>query len=67
MTHLWIDEWAGAAQAARMLGISVKMLKNLDPAELPFMRVGSRGDRRYRLTDIDRYITDHTVTERRAR
>lgn len=43
-----------ATQVAWILGLHVNTVKRLD--ELPYFRVGSRGDRRYRREDVRAYI-----------
>jgi excisionase family DNA binding protein len=53
--------WLTAVEAAELLGIHVNTLKRLPPEDLPFFRVTTRGDRRYRLTDIDDYIEARMV------
>jgi len=47
-----------AAEVARMLHLHVNTVKRLgDRGELPFYRVCSRGDRRYRLRDVEAFLT----------
>lgn len=46
---------------AALLGIHRHTVKRLDPADLPYFRVGTRGDRRYRVVDVERYIKERTV------
>lgn len=48
-------------EAAAMLGMSIKAVKKLPAPELPFFRVGSRGDRRYMRADVERYIERRMV------
>jgi len=39
-----------------MLGVHRNTLKRIPADELPFYRIGARGDRRYRPTDIRSYL-----------
>lgn len=48
-------------EAARRLGVSPRTIKRMHPSTLPVLRVGSRGDRRYSVESIDRYIVEHTT------
>lgn len=50
-----------AREAAVHLDVHVNTLKRIPPAELPFYRVGFRGDRRYRLDDVRAYIERRMV------
>jgi len=45
-----------------MLSLNVNTVKRIPPTELPFYRIGTRGDRRYRPEDIEQYLR-----EKRAR
>ena len=46
-----------AAQAvAELLGVHVNTVKRMDPTELPYYRIGHRGDRRYRRGDVQAYL-----------
>ena len=47
------------AEVARHLGCHPNTVKRIPPRELPFFRIGSRGDRRYELDDICSYIERH--------
>ena len=49
-------------EVARMLSLNVNTVKRIPPTELPFYRIGTRGDRRYRPEDIEQYLR-----EKRAR
>jgi hypothetical protein len=44
------------SEAALLLGIHANRLRELSPEALPYMVINARGDRRYRITDIDAYI-----------
>jgi excisionase family DNA binding protein len=47
-----------ASEVAKMLHLHVNTVKRLgDRGELPFYRVCSRGDRRYRLRDVEAFLT----------
>jgi len=48
-----------AAEASRHLGVHVNTLKRIPPTELPYFRIGSRGDRRYLHPDVQAYISRH--------
>lgn len=45
-----------ARDVAAMLAIHVNTVKRIPPGELPYFRVTSRGDRRYRIADVMAYI-----------
>jgi hypothetical protein len=49
-----------SSEAAARIGVHPNTVKRIPPDELPYYRVGARGDRRYRYTDVIAYI------ERRA-
>jgi hypothetical protein len=42
-------------EAAQLLGILVNPLKRIPPDDLPFFRIGTRGDRRYDRLDVEQY------------
>jgi excisionase family DNA binding protein len=44
-----------AVEAAQLLGVSPRTVKRMRSSELPYWRVGSRGDRRYSRADVERY------------
>lgn len=48
-------------EVAALLGMSIKGAKGLPAPELPYFRVGSRGDRRYMRADVERYIKRRMV------
>lgn len=54
-------EWLSAEETAAMLGVHMNTVKRVPPEQLPYMRIGRRGDRRYRITDIETYIEMRTV------
>lgn len=44
-------------EVAQWLGVHVNTVKRLsDRGDLPFFRIGTRGDRRYRPSDIESYL-----------
>jgi len=43
------------------LGVCVNTVKRIPPADLPFFRIGSRGDRRYLQSDVIAYIAKRMV------
>ena len=43
-------------EVARHLGVHPNTVKRIPARELPFFRVTRRGDRRYRLEDVEHYI-----------
>jgi hypothetical protein len=53
-------------RAAAQLGIHVNTIKRIPSSELPYFRVGSRGDRRYDPADVRRYraLRVNTTNER---
>jgi hypothetical protein len=44
-----------APQVAEVLGMHVNSVKRIPPVDLPYFRVGSRGDRRYEIASVIRY------------
>jgi excisionase family DNA binding protein len=50
------DGLLSVREVARLLGVHVNTVKRFGPDELPFVRVGLRGDRRYRRADIERAV-----------
>ena len=58
----WQSEWLSAGEVERALGISENMRRAIPPADLPYMRLGDRGDRRYRVADVQAYIARRMVT-----
>jgi DNA-binding CsgD family transcriptional regulator len=49
------------SEAAAALGVHVNTVKRIKPSRLPYFRVTSRGDRRYRAVDVTRYIEENLV------
>lgn len=52
------------AEAAAMMGLSVSGVKRIPPEELPYTRVARRGDRRYHVDDVRRYLAARRVDGR---
>jgi len=52
------------AEAAAAMGLSVSAVKRISPADLPYTRVASRGDRRYHVDDVRRYLAARRVDGR---
>lgn len=50
-----------AYEVADLLGVHVNTVKRIPPAQLPYFRVGRRGDRRYLAEDVLAYITGRMV------
>lgn len=46
---------------ARLLGVHINTVKRLHPGDLPYFRVGARGDRRYHRADVTAYIEAASV------
>lgn len=45
-----------ARNVADLLGLSLAATKRIPPDELPYARVGARGDRRYQAEDVAGYL-----------
>lgn len=45
-----------ALEVAQVLGVHVNTVKRIHADELPFFRIGSRGDRRYAEADVTSYM-----------
>ena len=56
------DELLPPREAARSLGMHVNTLKRIPAAELPYYRLGSRGDRRYQRADLRLYLATRRVS-----
>lgn len=50
-----------ATEVSIHLGIHNNTVKKIPASELPYFRVGSRGDRRYQLEDVQAYMARHRV------
>jgi hypothetical protein len=55
------NEWLSPNEVAVALGLHVNTVKRIPPEELPYFRVTSRGDRKYRIEDIEGYIEGRMV------
>ena len=53
--------WLSVNEAAHMLDVHNNTLKRFPPSEIPYMRIGSRGDRKYRRADVEAYIERRMV------
>ncbi len=53
--------WITAREVAIWLDVHPNTVKRLPPSELPYMKVTSRGDRRYLLDDVEAYIQRNIV------
>lgn len=49
------------AEVARHLGVHINTVKRIPVRELPYFRIGARGDRRYQIEDVERYIEKRTA------
>lgn len=47
-----------AEDAARLLGVTARRVRQIAPGELPYLQLGERGPRRYRERDVTRYLLD---------
>jgi excisionase family DNA binding protein len=54
-------DWLTAMDVARYFGIHVKTVKRIPPNELPYLRIGGRGDRLYRRADVEAFIERNVV------
>lgn len=55
------DDLVDVREVSRLLGIHINTAKRLASAELPYFRIGNRGDRRYRLGDVRAYLAARRV------
>jgi hypothetical protein len=62
MDQLKLRPVLSAYLVAEMLSVHVHTLKRISPKELPYFTIGSRGDRRYYLDDVQAYIAKRRVT-----
>jgi hypothetical protein len=49
-----------AYEVSNHLSVHPNTVKRIPPYELPYFRVGHRGDRRYELEDVEKYIRQRT-------
>jgi hypothetical protein len=59
MVREMTTERIGAVEAAAILGCHPNTIRRIPPEQLPFWRLGNRGDRRYDRADIERYRNRH--------
>jgi hypothetical protein len=50
-----------AKEVGERLGTSHRQVKTIPTGELPYFRIGTRGDRRYDPADVERYIAARRV------
>ena len=55
------DEWLSLRDVAEMFGVHRNTIKRTPPAVLPYLRIGARGDRRYRRSDVEAMIERRMV------
>jgi hypothetical protein len=53
--------WMSVHEVARALGLHNNTVKRIPPCHLPYMRVTSRGDRKYWYADVNTYIERRMV------
>lgn len=54
-----LDAW----DVANRLGVHKNTVLKIPPSELPYFRIGTRGDRRYSQADVEEYIARRTVRQ----
>jgi len=57
-------EFFTAYQVAKLFNIHVNTLKRMPPEDLPFMRITTRGDRRYLRKDIEAFIEKRIINKK---
>lgn len=50
-----------ASEAARRLGVSPRTVKRIPPSQLPYFRLNARGDRRYSVEVLERFVAERTL------
>lgn len=55
-----MDELLTVSEVAELLRVHTHTVKSIDREYLPFIRVVARGDRRYRRSDVERYVREMT-------
>lgn len=53
-----MSDYIRVSEAARRLGCHPNTVKAIPPIDLPYYRLGHRGDRRYHVDDVSRYIDE---------
>lgn len=56
-----VEPLLSAPELARRLGIGLAAAKRIPASELPYVRVNSRGDRRYQAKDVDAFLARRRV------
>ena len=56
-----MTEWLSLRDVADMFGVHRNTIKRTPPSLLPYLRIGSRGDRRYRRSDVEAMIERRMV------
>jgi hypothetical protein len=54
-------DWLNVHETAQALGLHSNTVKKMPPEYLPYMRVNSRGDRKYHVNDVEAYIARRMV------
>lgn len=54
-------DYISVKAVAQLLGVHDNTVRRIPPAEMPFYRLGHRGDRRYHRRDVARYIESRRV------
>ena len=50
-----------AREVAKIIGVHVNTLKRIPPTRLPYYRIFSRGDRRYKPSDVATFLREARV------
>jgi DNA-binding transcriptional MerR regulator len=58
---LTIVRWYSVSEVAKLLGINRKTVTRIPPADLPYLRLNARGDRRYTVRDVEEFVERRTV------
>jgi len=56
-----MTEWLSLRDVADMFAVHPNTVKRFPPALLPYLRIGARGDRRYRRSDVEAMIERRMV------
>ena len=56
-----MTEWLSLRDVADMFGVHRNTIKRTPPSLLPYLRIGARGDRRYRRADVEAMIERRMV------
>lgn len=52
-----------AREVARLLGVHRNTVSRIPPSDLPYLRFGARGDRRYSVEDVRTYVDSRVVRQ----